>query len=95
MPNGGYPLHFAIRLDANHVLRLTGQHGDYVRTDVAADGTTSWVTVATIPAEAIAALVYHVGYWAGSRHLSSLGEVQVEGHRLGPAYSSPACLYDY
>jgi hypothetical protein len=90
MPNGGYPMWFGIPLTEKYALRFFGRDMWLVERQ---DG--RWEDVHQIPAQAVAAMLYHLAYWGMPDH----GRVFILGgfdnHEIEPAFRSRWCLYDY
>ena len=90
MPNGGYPLWFAIPLTEKYVLRFFGRDLWLVERQ---EG--RWLDVHQIPPQAVAAMLYHLAYWGMPDHGRSFIEGGFDSHEIAPAYRSSWCLYDY
>lgn len=90
MPNGGYPLWFGIPLTQQYALRFASQDMWLVERQ---DG--RWDDVHQIPAEAVAAMLYHLAYWGMPDHGTAFIRGGLGAEKIEPAFRSRWCLYDY
>lgn len=90
MPNGGYPLWFGIPLTQHYALRFAGRDMWLVERQ---DG--RWEDVRQIPAEAVAAMLYHLAYWGMPDHGRAFIRGGLGTENIEPAFRSRWCLYDY
>lgn len=97
MPNGGYPRHLLLPMNADLALRFSGAEATLQRLERPAPGQTrpSWTTIGDLSAEQLRALLFHLDYWGGNHDAQHGVEMRFLREQVRPQYHAKGCLYDY